>query len=316
MEDGRRVLSNVVNSQIEIHKKYGGVVPEIASRAHTEALCSVVSEALEGAGLSLAQLDALAVTYSPGLVGALLAGVSFAKGLSLSTGLPLIPVNHLRGHVAALYPAHPGLEPPFFALVLSGGHTQIVRVGSYTSFELLGSTADDAAGECFDKAARVLGIGYPGGKELDALSRSGDASKCPLPPPVIRSSEFDFSFSGLKTAVINLVHNAEQKNEPINRADVAAGFTEAVCSGIENRIGNLFARYGVKKLGLVGGVAANSSVRARLAALCERHGAGFFVPPVPLCGDNGAMIGAQAYFEFLDGNLADGTLNAVPSGGL
>ncbi|MBQ9545309.1 MAG: tRNA (adenosine(37)-N6)-threonylcarbamoyltransferase complex transferase subunit TsaD [Clostridia bacterium] len=316
VEDGRKVLSNVVNSQIEIHKKYGGVVPEIASRAHTEALCPVVSGALEEAGLTLEKIDALAVTYTPGLVGALLAGVSFAKGLSLASGLPLIPVNHMRGHIAALYPAHPELEPPFFALVLSGGHTEIVKVNGYTSFELLGATADDAAGECFDKTARVLGIGYPGGKELDMLSGSGNARNCPLPPPIIKSSEFDFSFSGLKTAVINLVHNAEQKNEVPDKADVAAGFTKAVCAGIEDRMTNLFDRYEVKKLGLVGGVAANSSVRKTLDAICRKRGAEFFVPPVSLCGDNGAMIGAQAYYEYLDGNLADGALNAVPSGEL
>ena len=314
VEDGRTILSDQILSQAELHAVYGGVVPEIASRAHTEAICSVTREALERADLGMEGIDAVAVTYTPGLVGALLAGVSFAKGLSLATGKPLIGVNHMRGHIAALYPSHPELEPPFFALVLSGGHTQIVRVKGYTDFELLGCTRDDAAGECFDKTARVLGIGYPGGKELDELSKRGNAANCRLPMPVIKESDFDFSFSGLKTAVLNTVHNAAQKGEKICPEDIAAGFAKAVCDGIEDRVERLFEKYQVKNLGLCGGVAANSAVRATLERICKRHGAGFFAPELSLCGDNAVMIGSQAYYEYTAGNIADGSLNAVPAG--
>ncbi len=312
VEDGRKILSSVVNSQIETHKKYGGVVPEIASRAHTEALCPVTAQALEEAGLAITDLDAVAVTYTPGLVGALLAGVSFAKGLSLASGLPLIGVNHMRGHIAASYLACPRLEPPFFALVMSGGHTSIIEVRDYTEFAVLGATRDDAAGEAFDKVARVLGMPYPGGKELDALAKTGDASQCPFPPAVIKGSEFDFSFSGLKTAVINTVHNAQQKGEPLKKAHIAAGFTKAVCDAVKSRVANLFSSYRPKTLVLCGGVAANGAVRATVEELCREHAVGFVVPPLSLCGDNAAMIGAQAYYEYLAGHRADGTLNACP----
>lgn len=312
VEDGRRVLSGIVNSQIETHKKYGGVVPEIASRAHTEAISYVVKEALEKAGTGIDGIDAIAVTYTPGLVGALLAGVSFAKGLSLATGKPLIGVNHMRGHIAAAYPENPDLEGDFYALVLSGGHTSIIRAKSYTEFELVGMTRDDAAGEAFDKVARVMGIGYPGGKELDILSKSGDWKNCPLPMPIIKGSDFDFSFSGLKTAVINKVHTAGQKGEEINRADLAAGFTKAVCDGIRDRLENLFSAREVKKLVLCGGVAANSAVRAAVSELCEKKGVKLYIPCLEYCGDNAVMIGAQAYYEYLAGNLAGSDLNAEP----
>lgn len=312
VEDGRKILSSVVNSQIETHRKYGGVVPEIASRAHTEALCSVTEQALQEAGLTLGELDALAVTYTPGLVGALLAGVSFAKGLALATGLPLIGVNHMRGHIAAAYPAFADLEPPFYALALSGGHTSIIEVKDYTDFALIGSTRDDAAGEAFDKVARVLGIGYPGGKELDQLAKEGDPAKSPFPPAIIKGSDFDFSFSGVKTAVINAAHNAEQKGEELDRKNVAAGFTKAVCDAVRSRLENLFTQYPCRTLVLCGGVAANSAVRATVEALCQAHGARFCAPPLWLCGDNAAMIGAQAYYEYLAGSRADSRLNAVP----
>ena len=312
VEDGRRVLSGIVNSQIETHRKYGGVVPEIASRAHTEAISHVVKEALDKAEVTLDDIDAIAVTYTPGLVGALLAGVSFAKGLSLSTGKPLVGVNHMRGHIAAAYPENPDLEGDFYALVLSGGHTSIIRAKSYTEFELVGMTRDDAAGEAFDKVARVMGIGYPGGKELDALSKSGDFRNCVLPLPIIKGSEFDFSFSGLKTAVINKVHTAEQKGEEINKADLAAGFTRAVCEGIKDRLENLFKAREVKKLVLCGGVAANSAVRATVKELCEKKKVKLYIPRIEYCGDNAVMIGAQAYYEFLAGNIAGSDLNAEP----
>ncbi len=311
VEDGRRILSSVVNSQIETHRQYGGVVPEIASRAHTEALCSVTEQALKEAGQRMEDLDALAVTHTPGLVGALLAGVSFAKGLALATGLPLIPVNHMRGHVAAAYPAFADLEPPFYALALSGGHTSILEVQDYTRFALIGSTRDDAAGEAFDKVARVLGIGYPGGKELDALAKQGDPSESPFPPAVIRGSDFDFSFSGVKTAVINAVHNAEQKGEELEKKHVAAGFTKAVCDAVKSRLEHLFRDYPCRTLVLCGGVAANSAVRSTVEELCRKYNARFCVPPASLCGDNAAMIGAQAYYEYLAGSRADSRLNAV-----
>lgn len=314
VENGRKILSSVVNSQIDIHRRYGGVVPEIASRAHTEALTQVTQDALTQAGLSLDGLDALAVTYTPGLVGALLAGVSFAKGLRLATGLPLIGVNHMRGHIAAAYLAHPDLEPPFVALVLSGGHTSLIRVNDYTDFTLIGRTRDDAAGEAFDKVARVLGIGYPGGKELEALARTGNGENCPLPSVAIKDHPFDFSFSGLKTAVINRVHNSTQKGEELLPQDLAAGFTQAVCRGLRDRLENLFAAQRLTRLVLCGGVAANLTLREYLNGVCRAHGVELLVPPLSLCGDNAAMIGAQAYWEYLSGNLADSSLNACPTG--
>jgi len=310
VEDGRRILSDVVLSQIETHHRYGGVVPEIASRAHTEAICTVYREALSRARLEIDQIDAVAVTNRPGLIGALLVGVNFAKSLAFATGKPLIPVNHIEGHVSALYLAHPELEPPFLALIMSGGHTSLVEVKSYTAFQLIGATRDDAAGEAFDKAARVLGIGYPGGKEMDRLASLGNPQAIPFPAAAIRDHDFDFTFSGLKTAVINYTHNRAQQNLPVCPEDLAASFTDAVCRGISSRLENAFHRYPHRKLVLAGGVAANSHIRKTAEETCRKENAQLFLPPLSLCGDNGAMIAAQAYYNYLAGELADETLNA------
>lgn len=310
VEDGRTILSDVVLSQIDIHHRYGGVVPEIASRAHTEAICTVCEKALKDANLTLDEVDAIGVTNRPGLIGALLVGVNFAKSLAFSKEKPLIPVNHIEGHIAALYLAHPELEPPFLAMVMSGGHTSLVEVQGYTAFRLIGATRDDAVGEAFDKAGRLIGIGYPGGKEMDRLSSLGNPDAIPLPPSAIRDHDFDFTFSGLKTAVINHVHNKRQIGEEIVPEDLAASFTKAVCTGIASRLENAFRAYPHKKLALAGGVAANSHIRKTAEAVCEKCGATLFLPPVSLCGDNGAMIAAQAYYNFKAGITADESLNA------
>lgn len=310
VEDGRKILSDVVLSQIDVHHRYGGVVPEIASRAHTEAICTVCEKALSDAGLSYGDIDAIGVTNRPGLIGALLVGVNFAKTLAFSENKPLIPVNHIEGHIAALYLAHPELEPPFLALIMSGGHTSLVEVQGYTAFSLIGATRDDAAGEAFDKAARVLGIGYPGGKEMDRLAGLGDPDAIPFPPAAIRDHDFDFTFSGLKTAVINYTHNKKQTGESIVPQDLAASFTKAVCLGISSRLENAFRAFPHRKLVLAGGVAANSHIRKTAEQVCEKCGAKLFLPPLNLCGDNGAMIAAQAYYNYKAGILADESLNA------
>lgn len=310
VEDGRTVLSDVVLSQIEIHKRYGGVVPEIASRAHTEAICTVYEKALADAGLTIDDIDAIGVTSCPGLIGALLVGVNFAKSLAFAKKKPLIPVNHIEGHIAASYLAHKDLEPPFLALIMSGGHTSLVEVKGYTEFSLIGSTRDDAAGEAFDKAARVLGIGYPGGKEMDRLAALGNPDAIPFPPAAIRDSEYDFTFSGLKTAVINYVHNKKQCDKPLVPEDLAASFTKAVTGAIASRLENALSSSKHKKLVLAGGVAANSHIRKTAGEICEKCGAELFLPPLALCGDNGAMIAAQAYYNFKAGILADERLNA------
>lgn len=310
VEDGRTILSDVVLSQIDIHHRYGGVVPEIASRAHTEAICTVCEKALKDANLTLDEVDAIGVTNRPGLIGALLVGVNFAKSLAFSKEKPLIPVNHIEGHIAALYLAHPELEPPFLAMVMSGGHTSLVEVQGYTAFRLIGATRDDAVGEAFDKAGRLIGIGYPGGKEMDRLSSLGNPDAISLPPSAIRDHDFDFTFSGLKTAVINHVHNKRQIGEEIVPEDLAASFTKAVCTGIASRLENAFRAYPHKKLALAGGVAANSHIRKTAEAVCEKCGATLYLPPVSLCGDNGAMIAAQAYYNFKAGMTADESLNA------
>ena len=313
VEDGRKVLSSVVASQVDIHALYGGVVPEIASRAHTEAICGVVREAIQKAGLKTAELDAIAVTYAPGLIGALLTGLSFAKGLAYSTGLPLIPVHHIRGHVAANYLAFEELKPPFVALVVSGGHTSLLRVNSYTDYETVGVTRDDAAGEAFDKAARVLGLPYPGGAAMDKLAHLGNKKAFKFTVSHVDGAPCDFSFSGLKTAVINLVHNEEARGHVMDdslRADVAASFTEAavktVCRGVEG----LYAEGEALPLVLAGGVAANSHLRAALSSFAETRGVKLFMPPLSLCGDNAAMIASQAYYEALAGKKATLDLNA------
>ena len=309
VEDGRKVLSSVVASQVEEHKLYGGVVPEIASRRHTEAICGVTREALEQAGLSLADVDGIAVTYAPGLIGALLVGVNFAKGLSFAAGKPLIPVNHLRGHIAANYIAHKELEPPFLCLVVSGGHTHLLEVKDYTDFTVIGRTRDDAAGETFDKAARTLGFDYPGGIHLDRVSKQGNPCAYAFPRPKL-DTPYDFSFSGLKTSVINLVHNASQKGQNLVVEDVAASFQDTVTEILCDTLMRAAQQLGYRTIVVAGGVSANSALRLKLKRACAQRGFELYVPPLNLCGDNAAMIGAQAYYEYRSGNTAGLDLNA------
>jgi N6-L-threonylcarbamoyladenine synthase len=310
VEDGRNVLSNIVSSQIDIHRLYGGVVPEIASRKHAEVIADITREALEKAGCSYSDIDAVAVTYAPGLIGALLVGVNFAKGLAFSLDVPLVPVHHLRSHISANYIAHKELEPPFLCLVASGGHSHIVEVRGYTDFNVLGRTRDDAAGEAFDKAARSLGFPYPGGVYIDKAAHEGNAAAVSFPRPKVDGSPYDFSFSGLKTAVINYVHNAEQKGTPFNKNDVAASFQGAVVDMLAARLMLAAERTGYKNIAVAGGVAANSGLRERLQSECDSRGYKLFMPPISLCGDNGAMVGCQGYYEFLAGNVAGLELNA------
>ncbi len=310
IRDGREIVSSVVATQIEEHRLYGGVVPEIASRRHCESIVGVVNEALEKAGLTAKDIDAVAVTFAPGLIGALLVGVNFAKGLAYSLGKPLIPVHHIRGHIAANYLAHKELEPPYMCLVASGGHSHIVRVNSYTEFETVGRTVDDAAGEAFDKAARAMGFPYPGGVFIDKASKLGDPSKYKLPKPKTQNP-YDFSFSGLKTAVINLIHNADQKGEEIDVNSLAACFQSTVGHILTDKFIAAAQEFGYKKIALAGGVAANSGLRETLSVAAEKNGMTLYVPPLSLCGDNAAMIGCQGYYEFLAGNIANESLNAI-----
>lgn len=311
VEDGRHERSNVVASQVEEHRLYGGVVPEIASRRHAEAISDVVQRALEQASVRPEQLDGIAVTYAPGLIGALLVGVGFAKGLALATGKPLIPVHHLRGHIASNYLAHPDLQPPFLCLVVSGGHSHIVRVEGYTRFQVIGRTRDDAAGECYDKAARAMGMPYPGGVALDRLAAEGDPHAYALPRPRVEGSPYDFSFSGLKTAVINRLHNAEQKGETLNRADLCASFQHRVTEMLVENTLQAAADTGADTIVLAGGVSANSGLRAGMEAACAKAGYRLYAPPLSLCGDNGAMVAAQGYYELLAGHTAGMELNAA-----
>lgn len=311
VEDGKKILSSVISSQIEEHKLYGGVVPEIASRRHSENILEVVKKALSDASLSVQEVDAVAVTYAPGLIGALLVGVSFAKGLAMSLEKPLIPVHHIAGHIAANYLASEELKPPYLCLVVSGGHSHIVEVLDYTTYHVVGRTHDDAAGECFDKAARVLGFPYPGGVHIDRAAQQGNPEAFVLPHPKVTGSPYDFSFSGLKTAVINLVHNAEQKGTPLNREDVAASFQKTVSEILAEKTLLAARELGYKTLVLAGGVSANSGVRGLFEKECRRLGIRLFMPPLRLCGDNAAMIGCQAYFDYLAGKRADESLNAV-----
>ena len=308
--EGRNVLSSVIASQVEEHKLYGGVVPEIASRRHTEAISGLVRAAMEEAKVGFEDISAIAVTYSPGLIGALLVGVNYAKGLSLSAGLPLIPVHHLRSHIAANYITNPDLKPPFLCLMVSGGNSHIVYVKDYTHFEVLGRTRDDAAGECFDKSARILGLPYPGGVHLDKLADQGDASKYKLPTPVVHENELDMSFSGLKTAVINMVHNAEQKGEEIDRASLAASLRKKVCDILLDKTFKAAQICKTETIVLAGGVSANSELRRRFEERCAKEGYAFFRPELKYCGDNAAMVGAQAFYEMEAGHFADSSLNA------
>lgn len=310
VEDGRTILSSVIASQVEEHKIYGGVVPEIASRRHSEAIVGVVQEALSQAGKSLADLDGIAVTYAPGLIGALLVGVNFAKGLALSTGLPLIPVHHLRGHIASNYLSSPGLEPPFLCLVVSGGHSHIVQVEDYTKLKILGRTRDDAAGEAFDKAARAMGIPYPGGVEMDRIAEEGNPAAYKLPHPHVEGAPLDFSFSGLKTAVLNLLNNARQKGEEISVPDLCASYRRAVVSCLTENFFKAAEMTGAKTLAAAGGVSANRLLRRELERLAGERGLPLYLPDKSLCGDNAAMIASQGYYEFLAGNTAGMDLNA------
>lgn len=310
VRDGRTVLSDCISSQVDIHKIYGGVVPEIASRKHIEAIYPLADQALAQAGLSRAEIDAVAVTYAPGLIGAVLVGVNFAKAAAFALGKPLIPVHHIRGHIAANYLTHPELEPPFLCLVVSGGHTMLVDVQDYTKMEILGGTRDDAAGECFDKIARVLGMPYPGGAALDRRSQGGDETKYPLPRAKVDGNPLDLSFSGLKTAAINLIHNAQQKGEEVDVPSLCASVSAAVSEALVSRTELALAQTGRKTLAVAGGVAANSRIRAEVTALARRLGVRLCLPELRFCGDNAAMIGAQGYYEYLAGNVADMTLNA------
>lgn len=316
IEDGRVILSNIVFSQIDLHAMYGGVVPEIASRAHMEACDRVVDEALKAAGMELRDVDAFAVTYGPGLVGALLTGVNCMKGLSFAAGKPLIPVNHIEGHVSANYLTHPELEPPFVCLVVSGGHSHLVRVSDYGKYELLGQTVDDAAGEAFDKAARVLGLPYPGGPRIDKLAEDGNPLAYPLPKPHT-DGKYNYSFSGLKTAFLNTAHQMEQRGETLPKADLAASFRHAVVSMLTEKaellLKDLKPAVPDLKMAMAGGVSANAGLRREMQAVCDKLGIPLYMPRIDLCTDNGAMIGSAAYYRMINGDPAELTLNAVPA---
>lgn len=310
VENGRKVLSSVIASQVSEHIKFGGVVPEIASRRHAENISAVVNKALSDAELALDDIDAVAVTYAPGLIGALLVGVNYAKALSFGKNLPLVPVHHLRSHIAANYITHPDLEPPFFCLVVSGGNTLIAEVKSYTEFNIIGRTRDDAAGEALDKAARTMGIPYPGGLNLDRIAKDGDSTAYKFPKPKVENCPYDFSFSGLKTSVINTIHNASQKGTPVNEADLGASFIKAVVTSLCTNTEKAMLDYGYNKLVLAGGVSANSVLRKEVTEICKKHNWKLYLPELSLCGDNAAMVGAQGYYEFLEGNTAGLELNA------
>ena len=310
VRDGREVLTDAISSQVELHRIYGGVVPEIASRKHIEAIYGLADQALEKAGVTRKDIDAVAVTYAPGLIGAVLVGVNFAKAAAMRLGVPLIPVHHIRGHIAANYIAYPDLEPPFLCLVVSGGHTMILAVEDYTKMRILGQTRDDAAGECFDKVARVLGMPYPGGAALDRVAREGQEGKYPMPRAKLSGNPLDMSFSGLKTAALNLIHHAQQVGEELDVPGLCADFSAAVSDTLVPRTMEALRQTGMKKLAIAGGVAANSRIRGDFEKAAKEAGVELFVPPLSLCGDNGAMIGAQGYYEYLAGNLADQTLNA------
>lgn len=311
VQNGRNVLSNVIASQADEHRLYGGVVPEIASRRHSENILWTARQAVEEAGCGMQDIDAVAVTYAPGLIGALLVGVSFAKGLAMSTKKPLVPVHHIAGHIAANYICHESLQPPYLCLIASGGHSHIAAVEDWTKYRVIGRTRDDAAGECFDKAARTLGYEYPGGKYIDAAAKSGNAYAYKLPKPKVSGAKYDFSFSGLKTAVINLVHNAEQRGEVINREDLAASFQRTAAEILTEKTILAAKDFGYKKIALAGGVAANSGVRELLTQRCNENGYDLYMPSLEYCGDNGAMIACQGYYDYLAGRRADESLNAA-----
>lgn len=311
VKNGKTVLSNIINSQIDLHKIYGGVVPEIASRKHIENISPVVDEALKQAGVTFSDIDAIAVTYGPGLVGALLVGVSYAKALSFGTGKPLVPVHHIRGHITANSIAHPDVEPPYVCLVASGGHSHIVQVSSYTDFEVIARTRDDAPGEAFDKIARVLGLGYPGGPLIDKLAKEGNPDSVAFPRVTMAEGSLDFSFSGVKTAVINYLHKAEQRGDEVNKADVAASFQKAVCEALVTHTVKAAIDKKVKTVAMAGGVASNSALRDMMKTECEKRGISVIYPPPILCTDNAAMIAAAGYYGYIEGDFAGPDLNAV-----
>ena len=310
VRDGREVLTDCIASQVALHREYGGVVPEIASRKHIEAIYPLADQALKEAGLTRADIDAVAVTYAPGLIGAVLVGVNFAKAAALAMNKPLIPVHHIRGHIAANYLAYPDLKPPFLCLVVSGGHTMIIEVKDYTDMRILGTTLDDAAGECFDKVGRVLGMPYPGGAALDKAAQQGDETKYHLPVAKPGENPYNMSFSGLKTATLNLIHRAEQVGEELDIPSLCASFTAAVSETLVPRVVRALEETDYRKVAVAGGVAANSRIRHDILEAAKKLDAEVYMPPLKLCGDNGAMIGSQAYYEYLAGNTADMSLNA------
>jgi len=310
VRDGREVLTDCIASQVELHRIYGGVVPEIASRKHVEAIYGLADQALERTGLTRNDIDAVAVTYAPGLIGAVLVGVNFAKAAAMALDKPLIPVHHIRGHIAANYLAFPELEPPFLCLVVSGGHTMIVEVTDYTQMKILGTTLDDAAGECFDKVARVMGMPYPGGAALDKAAQLGDETMYPMPRSKAGNNPYDMSFSGLKTAALNTIHHADQIGQELDLNGLCASFSAAVSDTLVPRVRLALQETGHKKLAVAGGVAANSRIRKDIMHMAEQLGVEVYLPPLSLCGDNAAMIGAQGYYEYLAGNTAGMDLNA------
>lgn len=313
VKNGREVLSNVISSQIDLHTLYGGVVPEIASRKHIERINQVIEEALRTAETTLDQITAVAVTYGPGLVGALLVGVAEAKAIAYAAGKPLVGVHHIEGHIAANFIEHKELEPPFLSLVVSGGHTHLVRVEDYGAFTILGRTRDDAAGEAFDKVARAIGLGYPGGPKIDKVSKEGDSDAISFPRAHVEDAPYDFSFSGLKSAVLNYLNGCKMKNIPIVQADVAASFQKAVVDVLVEHAMHAMEEYGFKKFAIAGGVASNSALRSAMEEACKKRGVAFYHPSPILCTDNAAMIGAAAYYEYLAGTRSGWDLNAVPN---
>ena len=313
VKNGREVLSNVISSQIALHTLYGGVVPEIASRKHIEKINEVIQEALGQAGVKLSEIDAIGVTYGPGLVGALLVGVAEAKAISYAAGIPLVGVHHIEGHISANYIACKELEPPFICLVMSGGHTHLVVVRDYGKYEIIGKTRDDAAGEAFDKVARAIGLGYPGGPKIDRIAKEGNPDAIHFPRAKVEDAPYDLSFSGVKSAVLNYLNGCHMKGEPVVEADVAASFQKAVCDVLVEHAVQAVKDYGIPKLALAGGVASNSALREAMKAACEKEGVSFYYPSPILCTDNAAMIGAAAYYEYINGVRSGLDLNAVPN---
>ena len=313
VRNGREVLSNVIYTQIDMHTVYGGVVPELASRAHIEKINYVVQKALDDAGMTLNEIDAVAVTYGPGLVGALLVGVGFAKAIAWAAGKPLIGVNHIEGHICANYIEHPDLEPPYLGLIVSGGHTHLIIVEDWAEFRILGRTVDDAAGEAFDKVARAIGLGYPGGPKIDRVSKEGDPDAIVFPKAKVNGSEYNFSFSGLKSAVLNYLNHAQMTGEEVNKADLAAGFQKSVVDVLCEHTVKAAREHSIKKVALAGGVASNTALREGLAKACRENDLVLSVPSPVYCTDNAAMIGVAAYHEFMDGRLSGWDLNAVPN---